>query len=318
MSPMVTAALSDLSPTIATNSPTTMTLVCKNARQKKTQVARALAECIHILQSCTEPKIPKGLQVREIDERDPRIGLHGQKGLFATEVLPSFFIVGPYKSWVGTEEDFYTQPISPAQWSLYDAYCYQSVERLISNGQSQPLCYSAYNVELLIDYSDAYWDALRAQNIRINACAKLLATMQFREPCLQCEAERVRLDSAQDADSAAEMWDQQSTAADHCHLTPSRCQSQAQILALSTAGQDVWHAEPGKGKSTARVSGNGVEQTARHSTGKNGAACTGLHWEGDVPRAWQKGNGKHRPGGLVAGVAVSMRRKAMGDAGAYC
>uniref|UniRef100_A0A7S4LJA1 Uncharacterized protein n=1 Tax=Eutreptiella gymnastica TaxID=73025 RepID=A0A7S4LJA1_9EUGL len=101
MSPMVTAALSDLSPTIATNSPTTMTLVCKNARQKKTQVARALAECIHILQSCTEPKIPKGLQVREIDERDPRIGLHGQKGLFATEVLPSFFIVGPYKSWVG-------------------------------------------------------------------------------------------------------------------------------------------------------------------------------------------------------------------------
>ena len=147
---------------------------------------------------------------------------------------------------------------------------------------------------------------------------QLLATMQFREPCLQCEAERVRLDSAQDADSAAEMWDQQSTAADHCHLTPSRCQSQAQILALSTAGQDVWHAEPGKGKSTARVSGNGVEQTARHSTGKNGAACTGLHWEGDVPRAWQKGNGKHRPGGLVAGVAVSMRRKAMGDAGAYC
>ena len=68
MSPTVTAALSDLSPTIATNSPTTMTLVCKNARQKKTQVARALAECIHILQSCTEPKIPKGLQVREIDE----------------------------------------------------------------------------------------------------------------------------------------------------------------------------------------------------------------------------------------------------------
>eukprot|EP00667_Euglena_gracilis_P023598 EG_transcript_26749 len=187
--------------------------------------------------------IPAFLEVRQIPEDDPRTELRGQFGVFATDAIPAYSVIGHYKSWAGSEDEYYRQPVSPLHWIHFDSYCYMSEGTVLVNGRQQPLYYSAYAVgnhtqfindcrfdpfsvsvspqrsplncafaevlrhgrlyvivlsvrpvapgeELLLDYSDAYWDAIRADRKRWETCRDALScTPLISTPCLHCLAQ---------------------------------------------------------------------------------------------------------------------------------
>ena len=106
-----------------------------------------ILKCINDARAGREPVIPACISVRTIPKTDCRVGLRGEKGLFATAPCAQM-VLGIYKSVNIAYRDYHTLRVTPEQQFNLMSYCFEP----------------SFIEEMRVGQTDIVWSAHNAMN----------------------------------------------------------------------------------------------------------------------------------------------------------